>query len=92
MVLKAINSLQNVMVDNHNRLEQKLDSKLSHIDNQMSNLNLKLQWQDETLTKLGENMVDKTRFHSLENTLSRVANQADQQFADIRTDITAMKF
>lgn len=51
MVIKAINSLQNVMIDNHNRLEQKLDSKLSHIDNQMSNLNFKLQRQDEALAK-----------------------------------------
>lgn len=36
LVINAINSLQNVMDENHNRLEQKLDSKLSHIDNQMS--------------------------------------------------------
>lgn len=79
------------MLDNHNRLEQKLDSKLSPIDNQMSSLNLKLQRQDENLTKLGENMVDRTRFHSLENTLRNVASQADHQFMDIRTDVADMR-
>lgn len=36
-------------------------------------------------------MVDKTRFHSLENTLSNVASQADQQYVDIRMDIADMR-
>lgn len=91
MVVKAINSLQTTMIENHNRLELKLDTKLSHIDDQMSNLNTRLQRQEEAFSRLSDSMVDKTRFHGLENASSNVACQADKQFADIRNDVSEMR-
>lgn len=90
-IAKAITSLQEMMVHNHLRLERKLDSSLNQIDEKMANLNAKLESQDEAFFRLRENMVDKSKFHGLEDTLADVASQADEKFIDIDTDLSDLR-
>lgn len=78
-------------MDNHLRLERKLDSRLTQIDEKITNLNIKLERQDEAFFRLRENMVDKSKFHKLQDTLADVAGQADEKFIDIDSNFVEVR-
>lgn len=90
-IARAINSLQDTMTENHLRLERKLDSRLTQIDEQITGINNKLERQDQAFSRLSEAKVDKSKFHGLESTLSDVAYQADEKFADIDTELSDLR-
>lgn len=90
-IAKAIYSLQSTMMYNHHIHEHKFALKMTQIYEQMSNLNDKLQRQDEALRGLSANMANRSQLWGLEEALTKVASQADEKFIDINTDITELK-
>lgn len=60
-VTKAINSLQNMIVENHIRLECKLDSRLTQINEQIVNLGMKPERQDLAFSRLRTKNRSKNR-------------------------------
>lgn len=91
LIVDAINSLQTTMIESHMSLERKLDSRLSSVEDQLQMLNVKFCDQDKAIRDLRSDMVDTNSLKQVEDSLCKVASQADQKFADLDQEIGAMR-
>lgn len=79
LIVDAINSLQVTMIDSHSSLERKLDTRLSSVEDQLHMLDEKFRDQDRAISDLRTNMVDTNSLKQVEDSLCKVASQADQK-------------
>lgn len=70
------------MIESHTSLEHKLDTRLSSVEDQLQMLNGRFREQDKAIRDLRSDMVDANSLKQVEDSLCKVASQADQKFID----------
>lgn len=90
LIVDAINSLQAIMIDSHTKFERKLDTRLSSVEDQLQMLNTRFGDQDKVIRDLRREMVDVNSLKQVEDSLCKVASQADKKFIDLDHEITAL--